>query len=221
MLSPDESLLATASFDCTVRLWDFATGECLRVLQHTDPVQLVAFSPPVQRTSRSSRSGATSPTALGQSTRLITGCDGRALWLWDVQSGACVAALGEHKDTVTSACFSPDGQWLASTSQDRSVLVWQAETGRLAGLYVGDAAMVCCCFGVRGSGGAASHTKSSAKSFRAGSQQQGQDGQLGNGSMADAATVGSTTAAGGLAEPGGLTLLVGSASGRVHFVDCL
>lgn len=209
VVSPDERLLATASFDSTVRIWDFTTGECLRVLQHTDPVQLVAFAPPPHRqgTSYGSAADAGSSKQQGRSTRLVTGCDGRALWLWDVQTGACVAALGEHKEAVAAVCFSPDGQWLASASQDRSVLVWQADTGRLAGLYVGDAAMVSCCFGIRG------------QSPRA----AGADGTMHlqrHDKEKDGSTAGSASAF-EMAQPGGLTLLVGSASGRVHFVDCL
>jgi transducin (beta)-like 1 len=39
-------MLATASFDGTVRLWDVVGGSCLRILQrHRDSVYSVSFSP--------------------------------------------------------------------------------------------------------------------------------------------------------------------------------
>ncbi|KIM88979.1 hypothetical protein PILCRDRAFT_813977 [Piloderma croceum F 1598] len=39
-------IIATAAFDCTVRLWDSMTGECLKVLaDHTRPVYALTFSP--------------------------------------------------------------------------------------------------------------------------------------------------------------------------------
>jgi transducin (beta)-like 1 len=39
-------LLASASLDKTVRLWDLATGSCTQTLaRHTEPVYSVAFSP--------------------------------------------------------------------------------------------------------------------------------------------------------------------------------
>ena len=39
-------VLASASFDSTIRLWDPETGKCCHVLdKHSDPVYSVAFSP--------------------------------------------------------------------------------------------------------------------------------------------------------------------------------
>lgn len=44
--SPCGKQLASASSDCTVRLWNVASGACLRVLHgHTDTVHSVAFFP--------------------------------------------------------------------------------------------------------------------------------------------------------------------------------
>lgn len=43
--SPNSALLATASIDDTVRIWDAHTGQELRVLDHPDAVNNVAFSP--------------------------------------------------------------------------------------------------------------------------------------------------------------------------------
>src|SRR5450631_189569 len=44
--SPDGKTLATASFDSTVKLWDFATGKETATLKgHTAPVYAVVYSP--------------------------------------------------------------------------------------------------------------------------------------------------------------------------------
>ena len=45
--SPDGKMLASGGscMDCTVRLWDTATGDCRAVLQSYDPVFAIAFSP--------------------------------------------------------------------------------------------------------------------------------------------------------------------------------
>ena len=46
--SPDSALLATASIDHTVLIWDARTGQELRVLDHPDAANNVAFSPDSQ-----------------------------------------------------------------------------------------------------------------------------------------------------------------------------
>ena len=44
--SPDGRLLASGSYDKTIKLWEVATGSLVRTLEgHTDPVLSVAFSP--------------------------------------------------------------------------------------------------------------------------------------------------------------------------------
>jgi WD40 repeat protein len=43
--SPNGNLIATASLDDTVRIWNARTGQLLRILDHPDGVYNVAFSP--------------------------------------------------------------------------------------------------------------------------------------------------------------------------------
>ena len=108
--SPDGTQLASGSSDGTVRVWDAATGEELRVVgNHAGGVMSVAWSP--------------------DGTRLASGSADKSLQVWDAATGEQLRVLTGHTDTVASVAWSPDGTLLASGSADKSVQVWDAASG--------------------------------------------------------------------------------------------
>jgi WD40 repeat protein len=108
--SPDGQVVASASWDMTVRLWDAKTGEQVQKLEgHEDGVNSVAFSP----------DGQIVASASGDKT----------VRLWDAKTGEQVQKLEGHESLVTSVVFSPDGQVVASASWDKTVRLWDAKTG--------------------------------------------------------------------------------------------
>ncbi|MGF1496116.1 MAG: hypothetical protein ACFB8W_04740 [Elainellaceae cyanobacterium] len=107
--SPDGALLASASADHTVRLWD-VTGRSRQIYTgHRDHVFGIAFSP--------------------DGTLLASASADRTVRLWRRRGGAPVQVLKGHSKRVFSVAFSPNGQLLASASEDGTVQLWDRQLG--------------------------------------------------------------------------------------------
>jgi GTPase SAR1 family protein/predicted MPP superfamily phosphohydrolase len=108
--SPNGRIIAAASNNGTIRLWDVQTGKLLRSLEgHTIWVWSVAFSP--------------------DGLLLASGSGDRSVKLWEVASGKLLRSLEGHTNWVESVAFSPDGLLLASGSIEPSVKVWEVARG--------------------------------------------------------------------------------------------
>ncbi len=106
-------LIATASDDHTVRLWDAATGEERRRLPHGHWVRAVAVSPDGRFLASSS---------LDDFVRL-----------WEISSGQEVYKLpghGLHGGRRTVG-FTPDGRRFLSWGDDRYLRIWDVKTGKV------------------------------------------------------------------------------------------
>jgi WD40 repeat protein len=99
------------SRDNTLRLWNAATGQELRVLSgHSSFVLSVAFSP--------------------DGRTIVSGSADKTVKLWDAATGREIRTITGHSGDVNSVAFSPDGKTIVSGSEDKTLKLWDAATGR-------------------------------------------------------------------------------------------
>ena len=117
--SPDGSLIATASADQSVLLFNAANGESVASFVRTSVINSVAFSP--------------------DSTRLVLGQADGDVVLAEIEiddaSGAVTVShlrtLAGHTAAVNSVAFSPGGAQVLSGSSDRRALLWNIADGTI------------------------------------------------------------------------------------------
>ena len=104
--SPDSALLASASDDGTVRLWDAATWELRWTLEGS--IRAGVFSP--------------------DSSILASVWNGSTVRLWNTTTGTLCQTLKGHMSSITAVAFSPDSTILASASKDATIRLWDTAT---------------------------------------------------------------------------------------------
>ncbi|GAM22975.1 hypothetical protein SAMD00019534_061500, partial [Acytostelium subglobosum LB1] len=102
--NPNKSLLlASASFDNTVKLWDVETSTCVLDLdKHSDPVYSVAFSP--------------------NGEYLASGSFDKCLYIWSIKDGSVVKTY-KGNGGIFDISWNPSGDRLSACFSDSTVCV--------------------------------------------------------------------------------------------------
>jgi len=69
-----------------------------------------------------------------------------AIVMYDIYSGKEMLSFFGHEDTVISACFSLDSKFLATTSRDNTMILWDAVIGQQFSVFDHEKVVLCCCF---------------------------------------------------------------------------
>jgi Prp8 binding protein len=97
-------LLATASDDCTVKLWDVRVKGCTSTLEHDFPCTAVALG-------------------MDNNTVYSAGID-NCITAWDLRTNEKSMKMKGHDDTITCLSLHPKGTHLLSNSMDGTLKSW-------------------------------------------------------------------------------------------------
>ncbi|XP_067853632.1 WD repeat-containing protein 88-like [Heptranchias perlo] len=150
----DDTRFLTCSFDETAKLWDLSSGTSISVFGlHSAPLTECCASPDNQRLFTSSWDKALKAWDMETGKvlwsvvhrRPLTCCDvsfdgkfvvcgsdiDNGVYIYAAETGDSVASLkDQHRSTVMSCCFDPNGQHVASVSCDRTARIWDTVAQR-------------------------------------------------------------------------------------------
>ena len=104
-------MVISASFDGSVKLWDFEERRLLHSFETASPVTQMQLN--------------------RDNSLLAVCCDDLKVRVYDVSSRRLVRVFQGHTNRITDVCLSGDGRWVITASADRSLRIYDIPTARL------------------------------------------------------------------------------------------
>lgn len=137
---PSGSLLASCSDDGTAKIWSTKQDKHVHDLkEHAKEIYTIRWSP--------TGPGTNNPN---QQLLLASASFDSTIKLWDVELGKVIYSFDAHREPVYSVAFSPNGEYLASGSLDRSLHIWSMKDGSLVKTYNGSGGIFEVCWNKEG-----------------------------------------------------------------------
>ncbi|KAL5489979.1 LIS1 [Sanghuangporus weigelae] len=123
---PLYSLLASASNDATIKIWDWETGEFDRTLKgHTRAVNDIDFD--------------------SKGNLLVSGAADLFIKIWDTQNDwKNIKTMAGHDHSISSVRFMPGDDFIVSAGRDRTIRIWNVALGHQVRLLSGHGEWVRC-----------------------------------------------------------------------------
>ncbi len=113
--SPDGKILASASADNTIKLWQIETGRLITTLSgHTSSVNSIVFSQ--------------------DQKLLISGGEDKSIKIWDVKNYSLLSTITAHNDGIKTITISPNNKYIASAGYDQTIKIWNLKREPLASI---------------------------------------------------------------------------------------
>ncbi|XP_068653834.1 WD40 repeat-containing protein HOS15-like [Aristolochia californica] len=137
---PRGLLLASCSDDQTAKIWSMKQDKCVHDLKgHTKEIYTIRWSP-------------TGPSTANPNQPLVLASASfdSKIKLWDVELGHLLYSLNSHRMPVYSLAFSPNGEYLASGSLDKSIHIWSMKDFKVVKTYRGSGGIFEVCWNKEG-----------------------------------------------------------------------